>query len=98
MFPCLRGLNTGPGESMRSNLTVPETRQTLTRRKAMTRIALAFGVLAPGSRIWSQTPQQAIKETPSTGENKTRTSLRQQATLKANAKRVYQALLDSKQF
>lgn len=69
-----------------------------TRRQAITGVAIAFGGLAAGSQLWGQTQQQALKETSSTAANKTRTSLHQEIEFKATPQRIYEVLVDSKQF
>jgi activator of HSP90 ATPase len=60
-------------------------------------VGVAFGSLA-GGRIWGKTQQQAMKETPSTAANAKRTSLHLEFDYKASPQRIYEALLDSKQF
>ncbi len=62
----------------------------LTRRQAIVGAAMAFGSLAVGSKVWAATQQQTA--------NQTRTSLHQEVDLKASPQRIYEVLLDSKQF
>ena len=69
----------------------------VTRRRLIAGLATAFGSLAAGSEILAST-QQAPKEKPGATADKIRTSLHQEITLNANQQRIYQALLDSKQF
>jgi activator of HSP90 ATPase len=77
----------------------PETlANTSTRREVIAGVAVAFGSLAGVSEIWGATQQQAMKETPSAAANEKRTSLHQEIEFKASAPRIYDALLDSKQF
>jgi activator of HSP90 ATPase len=71
---------------------------TATRRQVIASAAIAFGGLAVGSHVWGQTQQQAMKETPSTAANQTRTSLHQEIKFKATPQRIYEVLLGSKQF
>jgi activator of HSP90 ATPase len=71
---------------------------TPTRRQMVAGIAMAFGSLTAGARVWGTTPQQAMKETPDPAANQKRTSLHQEIDFKASPQRVYEALLDSKQF
>jgi len=71
---------------------------TPTRRQAITGIALTFGSLTAGPRLWARTQPQAMKEAPSTGADRTRTSLHQEVDFKASPQRIYEVLLDSKQF
>jgi activator of HSP90 ATPase len=67
------------------------------RRHALSRIAVALGSLAAASKLWGAT-QQPMKEAPATPANQTRTSLHQEVDFKAGPQRIYDALLDSKQF
>ena len=69
-----------------------------TRRRMIARVATAFGSLALGPKVWGKTHQQAMQETPSTAANQARTSLRQEVDFKAAPQRIYEVLLDSKQF
>lgn len=70
---------------------------TPSRRRVVAGIAMAFGSLAAGSELWAKTPQQ-MQEAPSTAANRTRTFLHQEVDFKASPQRIYEALLDSKQF
>jgi activator of HSP90 ATPase len=60
-------------------------------------IAGAFGGVAASSRVWARA-QQAMNEIPSTVRDQTRTSLHQTIYFNASPARVYEILLDSKQF
>jgi activator of HSP90 ATPase len=71
---------------------------TPTRRQVMIGVAIAFGSLATGSRVWGSVQQQTMKETPNTGANQKRTSLHQEVDFKASPQRIYEVLLNSKQF
>jgi activator of HSP90 ATPase len=71
---------------------------TPTRRQVIAGAAMAFGSLASGSEVWAKTQPQATKETPNTASNQTRTFLHQQVDFKASPHRIYEILLDSKQF
>ncbi len=75
---------------------------TSTRRQAMAGVAVALGGLVAGSRAWGRTrlqaPQQNMKEAPSTAANAKLTSIHMEAEFKVSPARVYEALLDSKQF
>jgi|SRR5579863_4186238 len=68
------------------------------RRQLIGSATMALGSLAAASRVWSTPQQPAMKETPSTAANQTRTSLHQEIELKATPQRVYEVLLDSRQF
>ena len=69
-----------------------------TRRQLFAGVGIALGGLAAGSEIWGQTQQPEMQEPPSTAANQTRTFLHQEVDLKASPKRIYDVLLDSKQF
>jgi activator of HSP90 ATPase len=70
-----------------------------TRRQIIAGVAVAFGALAASTSLWAQAQQQqTIKEAPSTAANQARTSLHQEIELKASPQRIYEILLDSKQF
>jgi activator of HSP90 ATPase len=69
-----------------------------TRRRVIASIAVAFGSLAASSRLLGKTQPQAMKETPGTGANRSRTALHQEVDFKATPQRIYEVLLDSKQF
>jgi activator of HSP90 ATPase len=71
---------------------------TLTRRQAIAGAAIALGSVTASSAVWASAQQPAMKETPSTAANQARTSLHQEIDFKASPQRVYDVLLDSKQF
>ena len=68
----------------------------LNRRRALTGIAAALGGLAVSPRLRSQQPE--MHEAPSTPANKARTALHQEIDLNASPSRIYEILLDGKQF
>lgn len=68
-----------------------------TRRQLIAEAAATLGVLATSSALWSK-PQQSMTEKQSTGADATRTSLHQEIDLKASPQKIYEILLDSKQF
>jgi activator of HSP90 ATPase len=70
---------------------------TPTRRQVVTGVALAFGGLAARSKVWGE-PGQTAAETKSPGADTARTFLHQEVDFKASPKRIYEVLLDSKQF
>jgi activator of HSP90 ATPase len=72
--------------------------RTVTRRQAIAGIAIAFGSLAAAPKVWASKPQQSMKEAPATAANQKRTSLHQEVDFKASPQRIYESLLDSKQF
>ncbi|HKV05704.1 MAG TPA: SRPBCC family protein [Candidatus Acidoferrales bacterium] len=67
-----------------------------TRRQAIATGAFALAGLAVGSA--SAETQRAMPETQSTGADKARTFLHQEVDFKASPHRIYEILLDSKQF
>jgi activator of HSP90 ATPase len=70
----------------------------LPRRQLLAGVAASCGILAAGSRLWAQTQPPDLKESPGTAANQKRTSLHQEVDFKASPQRVYEALLDSRQF
>jgi len=69
-----------------------------TRRKGIVGAAIAFGALAASAILRADISQQAIKQTPGTEANKSRTSLHQEVDFNATPQRIYEILLDSKRF
>jgi activator of HSP90 ATPase len=70
---------------------------TPTRRHVITGVAMALGTLAAGGKSWAKTQQQ-MQEAPSTAANRTRTFVHQEVDFKATPQRIYEILLDSRQF
>jgi activator of HSP90 ATPase len=71
----------------------------LPRRKALTVLICTLGVLSAGSEASPNGAQsQSMKETPASPANEARTSLHQEIDFKAQAQRIYEILLDEKQF
>jgi activator of HSP90 ATPase len=70
----------------------------LTRRQLVTGVAIAVGGLATHSPLLAQQSQQPGMEMPGTTPTSTRTSLHDEITLKTSPQRIYELLLDSKQF
>ena len=70
-----------------------------TRRKLIAGVAVALGGLVSGT-AWgkAQENQEKIKEAQSIGVEGLLTYLHQEIDIKANRQRIYDALLDSKQF
>lgn len=70
-----------------------------TRRKLIAGVAVALGALVSGT-AWgkAQENQEKIREAQSTGVEGLLTYLHQEIDIKANRQRIYDALLDSKQF
>jgi activator of HSP90 ATPase len=69
-----------------------------TRRQLIIGAATAIGGLALSAKVWGKTQPQEMKEAPSTAANQARTSLHQEVDFKAAPKRIYEVLLDAKQF
>jgi activator of HSP90 ATPase len=78
----------------------PKSHAASTRRQMIAGIgAVALGGLAASRDVWARVQQQQNpKEAPSTPANQARTSLHQEIELKASPQRIYEILLDSKQF
>lgn len=72
----------------------------VTRRQVIGGAAIAFGGLAAGTELWgkAQQSQQKMTEPESTGVEGLLTYLHQEVEIKASPQRIYDALLDSKQF
>lgn len=74
---------------------------TLTRRKILGCVGMAFaGAVAGPSVLGEPRPQGPIQSTPSPAKepNEKRTFLHQEIHLHASPQRIYEVLLDSKQF
>ena len=82
------------GKNLRGPLAAP------TRRNLIAGVVAALGGLATGTSIYGkgQENQDKIKEAQSTGLEGLLTYLHQEVDIKASRQRVYDALLDSKQF
>jgi len=76
--------------------TLKSMPKALTRRKAIAGVAIALGGIIAANH--SEGQQSGEEEKPSTGANKLRTSIHQEVDLKAAPKRVFDVLLDAKQF
>jgi len=68
----------------------------ITRRRAMGALAAAMAI--PALELRAQAQQPAMEEKPATGANATRTSLHQEIALDATKERIFNVLMDSKQF
>jgi activator of HSP90 ATPase len=71
---------------------------TLTRRQAIASSMIVFGGLTVGSAVWARAQQPEMKEAPSKPANKARTTIHEEIIFEATRQRIYEALLDSKQF
>jgi uncharacterized protein YndB with AHSA1/START domain len=70
----------------------------LNRRQLVMGIAMTIAGAAADSSLLAQTTQQPLPEKPGTTATSIRTSLHDEVTVKASAHRIYELLLDSKQF
>jgi activator of HSP90 ATPase len=68
-----------------------------TRRQMASGLALAFCSLATAWTALAEAPQQ-MQEKPATAANRARTSLHEEIELKSGPQRIYEVLLDAKQF
>jgi activator of HSP90 ATPase len=69
----------------------------VSRRQAVAGIVVALGSLAVGSKAMGDN-RETMVDAPATKENQSRTAIHQEVAFKASAQRIYEALLDSKQF
>lgn len=69
-----------------------------TRRQAIAGLAVSFGSLVAASKVWGAPQQPSMKEAPGKPENRKLTSLHMEVEFAADPQRIYEALLDSKQF
>jgi activator of HSP90 ATPase len=83
---------------MRPLATLSFTVDRITRRRVLSGVTLALGGLAAGLDSGAAPQQQTMKQTPATAANQSRTSLHQEIGLKAAPQRIYEILLDSRQF
>src|SRR5208282_651405 len=86
------------GEIMNEKKYRPIRANTSTRRQMIAGAAAGLASLAAGSVVRGKSSQQSMKETPSTGENAKRTSIHVDTDYQASPQRIYEALVDSKQF
>ncbi len=80
---------------MNENSSIYALDGSTTRRQMIIRAGIGFGSLTLSSVVWGQ---EATKEKPATAANRKRTSLHQDVELSCAPQRIYDALLDSKQF
>jgi activator of HSP90 ATPase len=69
-----------------------------TRRRMISQIAIALGGFATVAHAAGQSQPPPMKEAASRPENHARTFLHQEVEFKASPQRIYEVLLDSKQF
>lgn len=68
------------------------------RRRALAAIAASAGTVAAGSLARAQAQQPAMVEKPATAANKDRTAIHYEIDFKSGPQRLYEAILDQKQF
>ena len=68
------------------------------RRQVFVGTLISMATAAVATKTWATGLPQSMKETPRTYENQNRTSLHQEIPLQAGPQRIYNVLLDSKQF
>jgi len=68
------------------------------RRRALAAIAASVGTLAAGSVARAQALHTPIVEVPPTAANKDRTAIHYEIDFKPSPQRLYEAILDQKQF
>jgi activator of HSP90 ATPase len=78
--------------------TLTKLINTPARRQLISGIAITVGSLVAGLKVLGEDQHPAMKELPSTAANQKRTSLHQEAEFHASPQRIYEVLLDSKQF
>jgi activator of HSP90 ATPase len=71
---------------------------TLTRRQAIAGAVIAFASVTVSAAVWARAQQPAMKEAPSRPENQARTTIHEEVAFEASPQRIYEALVDSKQF
>ncbi len=82
--------------SERKNPSRPAT--TSTRRQLIAGLGIALGGLAVGSEAWGTPRPLAMKAAGSAAANDTRASLHQEVAFAVTPQRIFDVLLDSKQF
>jgi activator of HSP90 ATPase len=95
MFLCIDGTYNFQEGTMTEITNAAALLNTPTRRQVGAVIAMVLGGLAAGSRA---SAEQTMQEIPATAANKSRTSLHEDIDIKASPQRIYEALLDAKQF
>jgi len=68
------------------------------RRQVLFGTLISMATAAVATKTWAISLPQSMKDTPGTSENQNRTSLHQEIPLQASPQRIYNVLLDSKQF
>ncbi|MGA2886593.1 MAG: SRPBCC family protein [Terracidiphilus sp.] len=71
---------------------------TTNRRHVVTGIAATLGAFASAPLAWTQTQQPSMEEKPSNPANQSRTSIHYEIEFHPSPQRLYNAILDQKQF
>jgi activator of HSP90 ATPase len=82
---------------MNSKIPAAATPHTLSRRRALAGIAVALVGAAAGSRARADGPE-AAKGATASPENLKRTAIHQEVDIRASPQRIYDVLMDQKQF
>ncbi|WP_266170911.1 SRPBCC domain-containing protein [Dyella subtropica] len=69
-----------------------------TRRQVIAGMAVALGSLLVDSRVWARAQPVAMQQKPAMEAHQARTSLHYDIDFKPGSQRIYEALLDAKQF
>jgi len=85
------------GDNLTNETNHPALAYLPTRRYAMSLLGMAIGVMATAPRLVAHT-QQTMTQTPGNAANENRTSLHQEVDFKAAPRRIYEILLNAKQF
>jgi activator of HSP90 ATPase len=85
-------------DAMKARTNSAASHQRLTRRQVVAGAAIAMGGMAANLSLLGETPQQPPRETPGSSPTSTRTSLHDEVAVKTSPQRIYELLLDSKQF
>jgi activator of HSP90 ATPase len=85
-------------ETNSAQLYGASSQRRLTRRRVVTGVAMAIGGVAANSTLLGHATQQPMPEKPGTTATSRRTSLHDEIVVKASPQRIYELLLDSKQF
>jgi activator of HSP90 ATPase len=83
---------------MREMMTQSIPAARVTRRHALSGMAMCVAGLSISFDLWASSRQQNTKQTPASEANNARTSLHDEVDFTTGAQRIYEVLLDSKQF
>jgi activator of HSP90 ATPase len=86
------------GTTMREMNPPPSPSHISTRRQIIATAVMAAGGLALAAELRARAPQESTKQIPSAPPNDARTALHQEVAINAAPPRIYEALLDAKQF